>query len=117
MFTHVTNFLLITLIATVDYGSSTFNTKFAAGYSELATKETSGSNKANLALLVGITIYRPANAFQYTTHTWSAIRLSYASQKHPPIIRLTQCCTQFKSPGVKILCVLYLHHNVAFTFK
>ena len=117
MFTHVTNFLLRTLIATVDYGSSTFNTKFAAGYSELATKGTSGSNKANLALLVGITIYRPANAFQYTTHTWSAIRLSYASQKHPPIIRLTQCCTQFKSPGVKILCVLYLHYTVAFTFK
>ena len=23
--------------------------------------------------------------------------------------RLTQCCTQFKSPGVKILCVLHLH--------
>ena len=35
---------------------------------------------------------------------------------HRPI-RLTQCCTQFKSPGVKILCVLYLHYNVAFTFK
>ena len=32
-------------------------------------------------------------------------------------VRLTQCCTQFKSPGVKILCVLYLHYNVAFTFK
>ena len=32
-------------------------------------------------------------------------------------IRLTQCCTQFKSPGVKILRVLYLHYNVAFTFK
>ena len=32
-------------------------------------------------------------------------------------IRLTQCCTQFKSPGDKILCVLYLHFNVAFTFK
>ena len=32
-------------------------------------------------------------------------------------IRLTQCCTQFKSPGIKILCVLYLHYNVAFTFK
>ena len=32
-------------------------------------------------------------------------------------IRLTQCCTQFKSPGDKILCVLYLHYNVAFTFK
>ena len=29
----------------------------------------------------------------------------------------TQCCTQFKSPGDKILCVLYLHYNVAFTFK
>ena len=25
--------------------------------------------------------------------------------------RLTQCCTQFKSPGVKILCVLHLHLN------
>ena len=35
---------------------------------------------------------------------------------HRPV-RLTQCCTQLKSPGVKILCVLYLHHNVAFTFK
>ena len=32
-------------------------------------------------------------------------------------VRLTQCCTQFKSPGDKILCVLYLHYNVAFTFK
>ena len=32
-------------------------------------------------------------------------------------IRLTQCCIQFKSPGVKILCVLYLHYKLAFTFK
>ena len=32
-------------------------------------------------------------------------------------IRLTQCGTQLKSPGFKILCVLYLHYNVAFTFK
>ena len=32
-------------------------------------------------------------------------------------VRLTQCCTQFKSPGVKILCVLYLRYNVAFLFK
>ena len=32
-------------------------------------------------------------------------------------IRLTQCCTQFKSHGDTILCVLYLHYNVAFTFK
>ena len=35
---------------------------------------------------------------------------------HRPI-RLTQYCTQFKSPGDKILCVLHLHYNVAFTFK
>jgi len=28
---------------------------------------------------------------------------------------LTQCCTQFKSPGVKIICVLYVHYNVVFT--
>ena len=33
------------------------------------------------------------------------------------LIPLTQCCTQFKSPGDEILCVLYLHYNVAFTFK
>ena len=32
-------------------------------------------------------------------------------------IRLTQCCAQFKSLGVKILYVLNLHDNEAFTFK
>ena len=32
-------------------------------------------------------------------------------------IRLTQCCTQFKSLEVKVLCTLHLHDNVAFTFK
>ena len=32
-------------------------------------------------------------------------------------IRLTQCCSQFRSLGVKILCALYLHYKVAFTFK
>ena len=37
--------------------------------------------------------------------------------EHNTPIRLTQCCTQFKSPGDKILCVLYLHYNMAFTFK
>ena len=26
-------------------------------------------------------------------------------------------CAQFKSPGVKILYLLYLHYNVAFSFK
>ena len=84
MFIHVTNFLLITLIGTVDHGSSTFNTKFEGGYSEVAPKEMSGSNKANLALLVGITICRLANAFQYMTHKRSAVCLGYACEKHPP---------------------------------
>ena len=27
------------------------------------------------------------------------------------------CCTQFKFPGVKILCILYLHYKVAYAFK
>ena len=32
--------------------------------------------------------------------------------------RLAQCSTQFKSPRVKIPCVLlYLHYNVTFTFE
>ena len=36
---------------------------------------------------------------------------------HNRPIRLTQCCTQFKSLGVKVLCVFHLHDNIAFTFK
>ena len=35
---------------------------------------------------------------------------------HRPI-QLTQCCTQFRSLGVKILCVFRLHDNVAFKSK
>ena len=46
----------------------------------------------------------------------SKIETSLVQKSNRPI-RLTQCCTQFKSPGDKILCVLYLHYNVAFTFK
>ena len=38
------------------------------------------------------------------------------TRSHRPI-RLTQCCTQFRSLGVKVLCVFYLHDNIAFTFK
>ena len=45
-------------------------------------------------------------------------RLSFCCSLHlNRPIRLTQCCTQFKSLGVKILCVLNLHDNEAFTFK
>ena len=47
-------------------------------------------------------------------HLYSHLFYTWINNRH---IRLTQCCTQFKSPGVKILCVLYLHYNVAFTFK
>ena len=38
-----------------------------------------------------------------------------ADVKRP--IRLIQCRTQFRSLGVKVLSVLYLHDNIAFTFK
>ena len=38
------------------------------------------------------------------------------TNEHRPI-RLTQCCTQFRSLGVTILCALYLHYKVTFTFK
>ena len=40
---------------------------------------------------------------------------SYLSWDRP--IRLTQCCTQFRSLGVKVFCLLHLHDNIAFTFK
>ena len=111
----MTNFLLIMLTTTADHGSSTFNTKFEAAYSEVAPKEMSGGNKANLALLVGVTIYHPANAFQYTPHTWSAIHLSYAKSIH--LFRKLNVVPNSKSPEVKILCVLYLHYNLALTFE
>ena len=45
---------------------------------------------------------------------------SVFSERRPPSnrpIRLTQCCTQFRSVRVKVLCVFYLHDNIAFTFK
>ena len=38
---------------------------------------------------------------------WELYFLKQQYHRNRPI-RLTQCCTQFKSPGVKILCVLYL---------
>ena len=43
-------------------------------------------------------------------------KLETRTNRHRPN-RLTQCCTQFKSPGIKILCVLYLHDNVGFICK
>ena len=32
-------------------------------------------------------------------------------------IWLTQCCTQFRSLGFKVLCVFHLHDNIALPFK
>ena len=43
-------------------------------------------------------------------------RISFVSLSANRPTRLTQCCTQFKSRGVKILCVPYLHYYAAFTF-
>ena len=57
------------------------------------------------------------NMSEYLIHCISG---KLSDNVHPTIlmyrpIRLTQCCcTQVKSPGVKILCVLYLHYNVEF---
>ena len=48
---------------------------------------------------------------------WNGSKYLVASEDCNRPFRLTQRCTQFKSPGFKILCVLYLHYNVAFTFK
>ena len=47
----------------------------------------------------------------------NTLKLRISIQTYSVNSVLSQCCTQFKSPGVKILCVLYLHYNVAFTFK
>ena len=45
--------------------------------------------------------------YEHGIHIFTVYRLT----------RLTQCCTQFKSLGVKVLCVLHLHDNIASTFK
>ena len=38
---------------------------------------------------------------------------SFTSLPSDRPIRLTECSTQFKSVGIKVLCVLHLHDNVA----
>ena len=48
-------------------------------------------------------------------HTARFLFGSVNTTSNRPIQR-TQCCTKIKSPGVKTLCVLYLHYDVAFTF-
>ena len=44
------------------------------------------------------------------------VRFSSVNTTSNRPIQRTQFCTQIKSPGVKTLCVLYLHYDVAFTF-
>ena len=58
-------------------------------------------------ILKGRLVIRPAQC-----HYWY-----FFLHFHQRPFWLTQYCTQFKSPEVKILCVLYLHYNVAVTFK
>ena len=76
----------------------------------------------------GIIIYSFYTWFSFLTWVWVNIFLEIVSSKTATThifqsgvrnrpIRLTQCCTQFKSPGIKILCVLiciimrHLHLN------
>ena len=68
-----------------------------------------GEKKSNIDVAISMKIllhYPPMR---------TCTRVLFLSSNGP--IRLTQCCTQFKSPGDKILCVFYLHYNVVFTFK
>ena len=83
------------------------------------TKVSQGG--VNLARNDRITDLEMNNFFRFRAYFLAnggllALDISHRVLSNRPI-RLTQCCTQFKSPGVKILCVLYLHYNVAFTFK
>ena len=64
---------------------------------------------------VGVELFSYVIAFFCANKFAQMLATSVKTQNRP--IRLTQCCTQFKSPGVKIFCVLYWHYNVAFTFK
>ena len=45
------------------------------------------------------------------------VALDYKPNKSNRPIRLTQCCTQFKSLGVRVLWVFHSHDKVAFTLK
>ena len=65
----------------------------------------------NTRVRMRVALGTPTRSITSTKSRWFS-----AEQPDRPI-RLTQCCTQFRSPGDKILCVLYLHYDVAFTFK
>ena len=73
---------------------------------DVCTQASGGGKRGRERDSAGLFLPSP-RAFSASIFTISAGR---------PIL-LTQCCTQVKSPGLKILCVLYLHHNEAFTFK
>ena len=51
-------------------------------------------------------LYTTGRGNKYSVH--SIRNFLQRNTSHSPN-RLTQCCTQFKSPGVKILCVSHLH--------
>ena len=51
---------------------------------------------------------RPSLFVRVSSHHLRQSRLSILPNPLP------QCCTELKYPGLKILCVLYLHYNVPF---
>ena len=72
------------------------------------------------ALLATVRKYYTCVTRTFFSYLWMPPQTMYCQgfdQLSNRPIRQTQCYTQFKSPKVKILCVLYLHYSVAFTFK
>ena len=71
-------------------------------------------------LLATVRKYYTCVARTFFSYLWMPPQTMYCQgfdQLSNRPIRQTQCYTQFKSPKVKILFVLYLHYSVAFTFK
>ena len=68
-----------------------------------------------------LNLYFYPDTTRNTSHLWEVHTDMVTRSLHSVGINrpiwLTQCCTQFKSLGVKVLCVLHLHDNVAFAFK
>ena len=85
------------------------------GGTYLRTREICVSKSIGLAWLINGRNFTVFALFSSTSPRGAYIWRGLFSEFYG--IRLTQCFTQFKSPGVKILCVLYLLYNVAFIFK
>ena len=98
------------------FGSPQMTSKFHEFHLSLLGKDISPAQSArDLGVILDPNLTFDSNI---TTPVSECIaRLAQINRvKHRPV-RLTQCCTQLKSSGVKIFCVLYLHYNVVLTFK